>query len=163
MDIHIHDTAWVPAHFHYTMFGGAVVMLFAACHYWWPKMFGRMYNEKIAIGTAVVFFFSFNLTYMPLFFAGMLGMPRRYADYLPRYEIYHQLSTIGALVMVATLLLMIANLVHGMLKGKPAPDDPWGGATLEWRVPTPPPTLNFTDPPDISRGPYEYPEEVADA
>ncbi len=160
-DIHLHDTSFVVAHFHYTMFGGAGIMLFASCHYWWPKMFGRMYNEKVGTSSAVLFFIGFNLTYIPLFAAGALGMPRRYADYLPQYEVYHQLSTIGSWVLATSLILMTINLIHGAFKGKKAKDNPWGSATLEWTgTQTPPVTLNFVGEPDISRGAYEYPEKV---
>ncbi len=159
-DIHLHDTSFVVAHFHYTMFGGTGVIFFAAMHYWWPKMFGVMYRLRPACIGAITFFIGFNLTYFPLFIAGMVGMPRRYADYLPEYTIYHRLSTIGSWVLAASLLLTIGNLVYSLFKGSRAPDNPWGGATLEWQVPTPPPVLNFSRAPDLSRGPYEYPTEV---
>jgi cytochrome c oxidase subunit 1 len=159
-DIHLHDTSFIVAHFHYTMFGGTGVIFFAALHYWWPKMFGVTYNLRRANIAAVAFFIGFNLTYFPLFMAGMAGMPRRYADYLPEYTIYHRTSTVGSWIMVAAMLLMMGNLIVSLYKRKSAEDNPWGGATLEWRTTTPPPTLNFDGEPDLSRGPYEYPEEV---
>jgi cytochrome c oxidase subunit 1 len=162
LDIHLHDTSWIVSHFHFTMFGGTGVIFFAGLHYWWPKMFGRMYSFGIAHSAATIFFLGFCMTYVPLFFAGGAGMPRRYADYLPEYEIYHKLSTIGSWFLYASLLLMFGNLIYALFRGARAPADPWGGATLEWRTPTPPPTLNFDGPPDLSRGAYEYPERVDD-
>jgi cytochrome c oxidase subunit 1 len=160
LDIHLHDTAWIVAHFHFTMFGGTGVIFFGALHYWWPKMFGRMYNFRAAFISAGVFFVGFLLTYVPLFIAGAAGMPRRYADYLPEYEIYHKCSTIGSWFLFAAMLLMFGNLVHGLLWGKRAVGNPWGGATLEWRTATPPPVLNFEGPPELSRGAYDYPVQV---
>jgi cytochrome c oxidase subunit 1 len=142
------------------MFGGTGVIFFGALHYWWPKMFGRMYRLKPAYAAAAVFFVGFNLTYFPLFLAGMAGMPRRYADYLPEYLAYHRCSTVGSWIMVAGLLIMIVNLLHSLFKGARAEQNPWGGATLEWQTGTPPPVLNFSEEPDLSRGPYEYPSEV---
>jgi cytochrome c oxidase subunit 1 len=160
VDIHLHDTSFIVAHFHYTMFGGTGTIFFAALHYWWPKMFGVMYGMRTAYTAAVGFFIGFNMTYIPLFMAGAKGMPRRYADYLPEYEVYHRASTIGSWVMVGSLLLMIFNLVRSFRSGKPAEDNPWGSAGLEWRTMTPPPLLNFVGEPDLSRGVYEYPENV---
>ena len=162
LDIHLHDTSWVVSHFHFTMFGGTAVIFFAGMHYWWPKMFGRMYNFRVAYLSAAIFCFGFCMTYVPLFFAGGAGMPRRYADYLPEYEVYHKLSTIGSWFLFTALVLMFGNLIHALVRGKRAPSDPWGGATLEWRTATPPPTLNFAGEPDLSRGMYEYPERVDD-
>ncbi len=159
-DIHTHDTSFVVAHFHYTMFGGTGVMFFAAAHYWWPKMFGRMYNLKIASIGAWLFFVGFNLTYFPLFLAGMAGMPRRYADYLPEYTVFHRLSTIGSWVLVFSLLLVMGNLIYSLFKGRVAVGNPWGSASFEWRTATPPPTLNFEGEPEFERGAYEYPTEV---
>lgn len=160
LDLHITDTSFVVAHFHYTMFGGTGVIFFAGMLYWWPKMFGRLYNKTAAHVAGVIFFIGFNLTYFPLFMAGMAGMPRRYADYLPEYTSYHRASTIGSWIMVASLLLLIGTLVHALFRGRKATDNPWGGATLEWRTNTPPPVLNFAGRPDMSRGAYEYPAEV---
>jgi len=160
LNVHIHDTSFVVAHFHYTMFGGTAVIFFAAMHYWWPKMFGRLYDHGRAHLAAGLFFVGFNMTYFPLFIAGIMGMPRRYADYLPEYVVYHRLSTIGSWIMVSAILLMFGNLIYSLWRGRRSGVNPWGGATLEWQVPTPPPVENFVGRPDLSRGPYEYPTEV---
>ncbi len=161
-DIHIHDTSFIVAHFHYTMFGGGGLMFFAAMHYWFPKMFGRMYNKKIAKTAAVLFFIGFNTLYVPLFFAGYAGMPRRYADYLPEYEIYHKISTIGSWILIPSLLLMFGNLLVALRRGKRAESNPWGGVTLEWLVPSPPPTHQFPTVPVVEGPAYHYPEESSD-
>jgi len=159
-DVHLHDTYFVVAHFHYVMMGGALIAFVGGLHYWWPKMFGRLYDHGRAHLAAGLFFVGFNMTYFPLFIAGIMGMPRRYADYLPEYVVYHRLSTIGSWIMVSAILLMFGNLIYSLWKGRRAAVNPWGGATLEWQVPTPPPVENFVGRPDLSRGPYEYPTEV---
>jgi cytochrome c oxidase subunit 1 len=160
LNLHIHDTAFIVGHFHYTMFGGAGAVFFAALHYWWPKMFGRMYSDKVAIAAAAIFFVGFQLLYFSLMVAGMAGMPRRYADYLPRYTVFHRTSTVGSWIVAAALLLMFANLVYALFRGPKAPRNPWGGKTLEWQTSSPPPTDNFDRPIQLGAGPYEYPAEV---
>jgi len=159
-DVHLHDTSFVVAHFHYTMFGGTILIFIGGMHYWFPKMFGKMYQHFTAHLSAGIFFVGFNLTYLPLFFAGAAGQTRRVADYVPEYHAYHLSSTIGSWVMVLGLLIMMANLFYALFKGPPAKDNPWGGTTLEWTTATPPPTLNFDTPPDGDREPYDYPIEV---
>ncbi|MBD3293803.1 MAG: cytochrome c oxidase subunit I, partial [Armatimonadia bacterium] len=146
--------------FHYTMFGGGGVMFFAALHFWLPKMFGRIYRKSVANLCFVLFFIGFNLLYFPLFIAGFEGMARRYADYLEKYTIYHRLSTVGSWIMVTGILIMFANLAWAVFKGKRAEQNPWGGATLEWEVASPPPTHQFEKVPRITRGPYDYTDEV---
>lgn len=157
VDIMIHDTSFIVAHFHYVMFGGTGFGLFAAMHYWYPKMFGKMYNVRISKIAFWNLFVGFNLTYFPMFIMGWLGMPRRYYDYLPQFQPYHLASTIGSWIMVAGILLMIGNLVKGILSGKKITEkNIWGGETLEWKIDTPPIHENFIEIPDIHAAPYEY-------
>ncbi len=155
-DIHVHDTAFVVGHFHYTMFGGAGVGLFAALHYWWPKVFGRMYNRKVANWAWGIFMVGFNLLYFPMLVLGIMGMPRRYADYLPRFHGPELVSTVGSWVMVSGIILMAWNLVRAIKRGAPAGDNPWGGTTLEWQTTSPPPQLNFAASPSVTTGPYDH-------
>ncbi|MCF8294440.1 MAG: cytochrome c oxidase subunit I [Bacteroidales bacterium] len=156
-DIHVHDTYFVVAHFHYTMFGGVGFAFFGAVHYWFPKIWGKLYNEKWANIGFVIFFIGFNLLYFPLFIVGIQGMPRRYFDYLPEFTFLNQLSTVGSWVLVLGLVIIIANLVKAARKGAAAPANPWGGSTLEWTTASPPPVYNFETPPVVEKGPYEYP------
>ena len=159
-NIHLHGTAFVVGHFHYTMFGSAGVMFFASAYYWFPKMFGRKPSKKIAWVAILLFFIGFNLTYMLLKLAGVAGMPRRSADYLPEFTIYHHISTVGSWILVSGVFLMMGNLLWSVFKGEKVGKSPWGGMTLEWRTTSPPPTLNFHGEPDTEAGPYEYPEKV---
>ena len=156
-DIHLHDTTFVVGHFHYTMFGGTGFAFFAALHYWLPKFTGRMYNHKVAFIAWGLLFVGFNVTYMAMQAVGIQGMPRRYYDYLPEFQTLNMVATLGSWVLAAGLIMMFANLLKGMLNGKPVGMNPWGGATLEWQVPSPPPMLNFgKEDPVVTRGPYDY-------
>jgi len=155
-NVHTHDTAFVVAHFHYIIFGGMGFAFFAAIHYWAPKMFGRMYNFRVANIAWVLNFTGFNLLYFPLFIVGLQGMPRRSYDYLPQFQSGHVLSTVGAFILIAGLLLMVYNLVRGARKGEVAPANPWKGVTLEWKIPSPPPHENFDDIPVITSKPYLF-------
>ena len=155
-NVQLHDTAFVVAHFHYIIFGGMGFAFFAGIHYWFPKMFGRMYNDKLAYTSWGFLFAGFNLLYFPLFIIGIQGMPRRYFDYLPQFQTGHFLSTIGAFVLFIGLILMTYNLIYHARKGKKAPANPWKGVTLEWLIPSPPPLENFDVIPEIKTKPYLF-------
>jgi len=154
-DVHLHDTYFVVAHFHYVMMGGTLVAFLGGLHYWWPKMFGRMYNDLWARIGCLIIFLGFNLTFLPQFLLGTRGMPRRYARYLPEFQFLHQMSTIGALLLAVGLFLAAAVLMYALFKGKRAPANPWGGASLEWTCSSPPPPHNFDTTPTAG-DPYDY-------
>ena len=157
IDIQVHDTSFIVAHFHYVMFGGTGFGFFAALHYWFPKMFGRMYNKILARTAFWFLFIGFNVLYFPMFIMGWLGMPRRYYDYLPEFHSYHFVSTIGSWVVVAGILMMVFNLYYSVKKGKVVTEkNIWGGETLEWQIDTPPIHENFHEIPHIVSDPYQY-------
>ncbi len=156
LNIHIHDTSFIVAHFHYVMFGGTGFGIFAALHHWFPKMFGKMYNKKVAKLSWLFLFIGFQLLYFPLFIAGYLGMPRRYYDYLPEFHIWHFISTIGSWILITGLIIMFTNLIIALRKGAKAPANPWGGVTLEWSIQSPPTHENFEVIPVIENEPYDY-------
>jgi cytochrome c oxidase subunit 1 len=157
IDMQIHDTSFIVGHFHYVMFGGTGFALFAALHYWLPKMFGRMYNHKFAKATFWLIFCGFNLLYFPMLIMGWLGMPRRYYDYLPQFQPYHVISTIGSWIVVSGILFMFYYLIRALRSGPVVTEkNIWGGETLEWQIDTPPVHENFSEIPVIKEGPYEY-------
>ncbi|MGQ9643237.1 MAG: cytochrome c oxidase subunit I [Ignavibacterium sp.] len=157
VDIQVHDTSFIVAHFHYVMFGGTGFGFFAALHYWFPKMFGKMYNIKLAKRVFWAMFIGFNTLYFPMFIMGWLGMPRRYYDYLPEYQIYHVISTIGSWILVPALFTMFGYFAYALLKGaKVTEKNIWGGETLEWQIATPPVHENFIDIPVVTDTPYQY-------
>ena len=155
-DVHLHDTYFVVAHFHYVMMGGAITAFFGGLHYWWPKITARMYNERTGrIGAAIVFV-GLNVTFFPQFILGTRGMPRRYYNYLPEFQELHQLSTIGAFVLGTGFLITAVSLLYPRRNKPDAPMNPWGSATLEWTVSSPPPYYNFHHTPTVTKGPYDY-------
>jgi cytochrome c oxidase, subunit I len=157
VDVHLHDTYYVVGHFHYVMVGGMFMAFLGGLHYWWPKMFGRMYNETAAKIAAGLLFVGFNLTFFPQLVLGARGMPRRYYDYPKRFEALNGLSTYGSWVLAAGLVLILGYLAHSLLRGEKAGVNPWGAATLEWRaVPTPPLPHNYLRTPIVTRGPYAF-------
>jgi cytochrome c oxidase subunit 1 len=155
VNVHVHATYFVVAHFHYTMFGGVLMAFLGALHYWWPKMTGRMYSEKWGRIAAALVFIGFNLTFFPQFVMGSRGMPRRYYDYSSEFTRFHQESSAGAYVTAVAFFIMAAYLLYSLFRGRRAPANPWGGASLEWQTTSPPPVENFVTPPAI-HDPYDY-------
>ncbi len=156
LDIVLHDTYFVVAHFHYTIQGGTVLALIGALHYWFPKISGRMFNEKVAIFAFILVFVGFNCTFIPQFLLGIQGMPRRYFDYLPQWRNLHLFSTLGSYTLGFGYVTSLLNFVFSAYKGKKASSNPWDARTLEWQIPSPPPHFNFNEIPKITTWPYDY-------
>lgn len=148
-NVHLHDTQFVVAHFHFIVFGGMGFAFLAGIHYWFPKIFGRMYDESWANNGWLIFFIGFLILYGTMFYLGMTGMPRRYYDYVPKFHSGNIISSLGAFVMIAGLAIIIINLVKSARHGEKAPDNPWGGKTLEWTISSPPIVENFENIPEI--------------
>jgi cytochrome c oxidase subunit 1 len=160
VDVHLTDTYFVIAHFHYIMVGGSVMAYLGGIHYWWPKVTGRLYNEAWGRMAAIVIFVGFNLTFFPQYLLGYLGMPRRYHAYPPEFQVLNVLSSAGAAVLAVGYLLPLAYLGWSLVYGRRAAPNPWDARGLEWKTASPPPKENFLDEPSIDATPYQYdPEE----
>ncbi|HEY3873918.1 MAG TPA: cbb3-type cytochrome c oxidase subunit I [Candidatus Kapabacteria bacterium] len=155
IDVHVTDTYFVIAHFHYVMVGGSLMGFLGGMHMWWGKITGRMYPETWARAAMVIQFAGFNLTFFPQFILGYLGMPRRYAAYPPEFQVLHVLSTAGATILGLGLAITIVYFIWSLKNGKRAPANPWGASGLEWRIPSPPPTENFLVSPVVTWEAYE--------
>ncbi len=162
-NVHIHDTQWVVGHFHFVMFGGTGFGFLAGLHFWWPKIFGRMYDHKKAYFGAIILTTGFLMHYFPMLILGLEGMPRRYYTYVPELQPLNFFAGIGAYIMVTGIVLIIVNLFLGLRGPRTAAADPWGGTTLEWTIPSPPPLKNFEKEPLIPSYPYDFTGKVAAA
>jgi cytochrome c oxidase subunit 1 len=158
LDVHVHDTYFIIAHFHYIMVGGMVMAYFAGLHFWWPKITGRLYAEGLARFSAILIFVGFNLTFFPQFVLGYLGMPRRYPFYPPEFQIFHIFSTAGSGVLALGYLLPAVYLGYSLFWGPKAGPNPWRAAGLEWQVASPPPPHNFEEIPVMDHEAYNYDE-----
>ena len=164
LDVHLHDTYFVIAHFHYIMVGGAVMAFLGAVHFWWPKVTGRMYSDRWARFAAIVVFVGFNLTFLPQFLLGYLGMPRRYHEYPAEFQVLNVLSSAGASVLALGYLLPLCYLLWSLRYGARAGPNPWRAKGLEWETASPPPVENFTTLPVVTGPPYAYsPEDMSAA
>ena len=156
-DVHLTQTCFIVAHFHYIMVGGMVSAFFAGLHYWWPKITGRMYSDAWGRVAAAIIFFGFNLTFFPQFVLGYYGMPRRYASYPPEYQVWNVLSSAGAVILAIGYLTPLFYLSYSLLRGDRATENPWEATGLEWQTSSPPQTENFRHIPTVVDGPYNYP------
>lgn len=159
INVHIHDTYFIVGHFHYVMFGGTGMALFAALLYWFPKMWGKMYSKKAIYASWFPMFIGFNMLYFGMMILGMMGMPRRYYVHLPQFHTMHVVATVGSWLLILGLLMFFGALLYAIFKGEKAEDNPWGGVTLEWTIPSPPPLENFEEIPTVTHGPYHFEQQ----
>jgi cytochrome c oxidase subunit 1 len=158
VDVHLHDTYFVVAHFHYVMMGGTFIAFVGGIHHWWPKMTGKMYNETLGRIGCLLVFVGFNVTFFSQFIMGSRGMPRRYYTYVEEFQVFHIASTVGSYILAAGLFLTLFYLLHSLFKGEDAKANQWGGVSMEWQTATPPIEHNFVGQPICRSGPYDFPE-----
>ncbi|MCT8267896.1 cytochrome c oxidase subunit I [Afifella sp. JA880] len=156
IDLHVHDTYFVVAHFHYIMVGGMVSAFFGGLHFWWPKITGRLYPERWAQAAAIMMFVGFNTTFFPQYILGYLGMPRRYHAYAPEFQMFHVASTLGAVLLAVAYLMPLFYLGWSLFFGRVASANPWEATGLEWTTASPPPQHNFFSTPVVREDPYNY-------
>jgi cytochrome c oxidase subunit I len=161
MDMHVHDTYFVIAHFHFIMVGGMVTAFMGGLHYWWPKITGRLYSQGLARQAAIITFVGFFLTFLPQYLLGYAGMPRRYPKYAPGFQVWNVMSSCGASILGVGYILPLFYLGYSLKYGPRAGPNPWGATGLEWQTPSPPPKHNFEKTPIVVRSPYSYPEGKA--
>jgi cytochrome c oxidase subunit I len=159
IDVHLHDTYFIVAHFHYIMVGGTIMAYMGGLHYWWPKISGRLYPGFLSRLSALLVFVGFNLTFFPQFILGYLGMPRRYWSYPPEFQVLNVLSSAGASILGVGYILPLFYFAWSLKYGKRAGENPWGAVGLEWDTTSPPPTENFPVIPVVTREPYDYTSE----
>lgn len=162
MDIHLHDTYFVVAHFHYIMVGGAIMAYLGGIHFWWPKIVGRLYPEGWARFSALMIYVGFNLTFFPQFILGYLGMPRRYHAYPDEFQVLNVMSTAGASILAVGYVIPLVYLLWSLRYGKVAGPNPWGARGLEWQAHSPPPTFNFDETPVVNQEAYAYDVEIGE-
>jgi cytochrome c oxidase subunit 1 len=155
-DVPLHGTYFVVAHFHFVMVGGMLVAFLSGIHFWWPKMTGRMYSEPWAKFAALMIFVGFNLTFLPQFILGYLGMPRRYAAYPPEFQVLNVLSSAGASILGISLVIPLIYLTYAWKYGPKAGNNPWNAKGLEWEIQSPPTTFNFDETPTVTEEAYNY-------
>ena len=163
IDVHVHDTYFIVAHFHYIMVGGAVMAYLGGIHFWWPKMSGRMYSELLGKLSALTVFLGFNLTFFPQFVLGYLGLPRRYYEYPDEFQVLNVMSTAGASILAVGYVLPLVYLSLSLRRPRDAGPNPWGAKGLEWQTDSPPPVHNFEEPVVVTEDPYAYSPEEAEA
>jgi cytochrome c oxidase subunit 1 len=156
LDVHWQDTYFVVAHFHFIMVGGTIMAFLAGLHYWWPKMFGKMYSERWALAAAVLVILGFNATFIPQFLLGNMGMPRRYYSYPEQFQALNVASTAGASLLAFGFFIILFYLVASLVRGRAAGPNPWHSRGYEWNTPSPPDLANFPETPVIDCGPHEY-------
>jgi len=166
-DLQEHGTYFVVAHIHYVLFGGSVFGIFSGLYYWWPKMTGRMMNDRVGQWHFWLAFLSFNLTFLPMHWLGLMGMPRRVASYdktipslLHAFTFWNVFASIASFVLAASTLLLFGNMVWSLRYGKKAGKNPWGARTLEWTISSPPPYYNFKHIPAVLKAPYNFDEPL---
>jgi len=156
LDIHVHDTYFVVAHLHYVLFGGSVFGIYAGLYHWFPKMTGRLLNEFWGRVHFVLTFVGFNMCFLPMHKLGLMGMPRRVAQYDPQFADLNWISSVGAFVLAISTLPFLVNAIYSWVAGPKAGDNPWQALTLEWATSSPPPAHNFYGDPILLTGPYDY-------